>query len=418
MLPDLIIEFGPRAILSLVGIITLMGGVWYVDRTWDEKGSAAFKKGKASDKDLDAAFPFPIVFILGWIIFAASYLFPTSGATAMEFELVNIAAIVFSLILAVVASVPMGDAVRHRKAKKKKMLSMMFVLSWLGLTVSSGLAANTGATSFVLGGLGAVSVIASMKLLWKYRKMGDTWEQNGKPNPKPIVYNMGGPLFVIGWFLFWLSMSGSAEGAMDGGLPIYFNARTALAFFAGCGMVPIVMMLDYAHDEGGKYVGLGTSGAHFGRFFEGIIPFFTMWTLFGVASFLTLDNVFSAPDTRHFLLLATCMLQAIVAGGLIQTALYKGKMKWKNRFSMIFVLLFLALAINIGYEGGLPLYLALAGAVCVVAGQKTVFGDRKRGDHWMKTKKVNPNPIVYSLGEPLFMTGWILLSLAMSQAML
>jgi hypothetical protein len=25
-------------------------------------------------------------------------------------------------------------------------------------------------------------------------KMGDTWEQQGKPNPNPVVYNMGGPL--------------------------------------------------------------------------------------------------------------------------------------------------------------------------------------------------------------------------------
>ena len=53
----------------------------------------------------------------------------------------------------------------------------------------------------------------------------------------------------------------------------------------------------------------------------------------------------------------------------------------------------------------------------VIAGQKTVFGDRKRGDYWMENQKVNPNPIVYSVGEPLFMFGWILLSLAMSMPM-
>ncbi|MBT4385055.1 hypothetical protein HOD30_04900 [Candidatus Peregrinibacteria bacterium] len=418
MNPNLIIEFGPRSLLSLAGILILMGGVWYVDRTWDEKASAAYERtnGNPSDKDLDTAFPFPIAFILGWIIFAAAYLFPLNGGTTLDFNPLNIAAIVFSLLLAVVASVPMGDAVRHRKAGKKMKLSMMFVLSWLGLTITSGLSVGTGASAFIFGGLGAIFIIASMKLLWKYRKMGDSWEQDGKPNPNPIVYNMGGPLFVLGWFFFWISMSGTTGASGD--LEIYFNLRTTLAFFAGCGMVPIVMMLDYAHDEGGKYIGLGTSGAHFGRLFESIVPFLTMWILFGVASFIAIDNTFTNPDTRHWLLLVTCILQALTAGGLIQTALYKGNMANKRKFSMIFVLLFLALAINIGWDGGLARYFALAGAAFVIAGQMNVFKDRKRGDYWMINKKPNPNPIVYSIGEPLFMTGWILLSLAMSQPIL
>lgn len=428
MTPNLFIEFGPRALLSLVGILILMGGVWYVDRTWDEKGSAAYARAKAKgndankviipEKDLDAAFPFPILFILGWVIFASSYLFSTDGSATLDLNPSNLAAIAFSLVLAAVASVPMGDAVRYRKSGKKKKLSMMFVLSWVGLTMVSGLSANTGALSFILGGLGAASIVVSMKLLWKYRKMGDSWEQEGRPNPNPIVYNMGGPLFILGWFLFWIAMSSTTGEGLDSGLPIYFNLRTALAFFAGVGMVPVVMMIDYAHDEGGKYVGLGTDGAHFGRLMEGPIPFLTMWTLFGLASFLAIDNALVTPDTRRWLLLANCVLQAIVAGGFIQTALYKGNMVLKTRLSMIFVLLFLTLALNIGFDGGLARYLALAGAVLVVAGQKTVFQDRKRGDYWMIHKTVNPNPIVYSVGEPLFMTGWILLSLAMSQPML
>jgi len=421
MNPNLIIEFGPRSILSLIGIITLIIGVWYVDRTWDEKGSAAYQrakeKGNNLEKELDAAFPFPILFLLGWAIFAISYLFPTNGGNALDFSPMNIGAIIFSLILATVASVPMGDAVRYRKKSKKMKLSMMFLLSWIGLTITSGLATNNGITSFLLGGAGAISIIASMKLLWKYRKMGDSWEKDGRPNPNPIVYNMGGPLFILGWFLFWIAMSSTTTGTIDSGLPIYFNMRTALAFFAGCGMVPIVMMIDYAHDEGGKYVGLGTSGAHFGRLFESIVPFFTLWTLFGVASFITIDNSIVEPDMRKWLLLATCMLQAITAGGLIQTAVYKGNMKLKMRFSMIFVLLFFALALNIGYDGGITRYLAFFGVPLIILGQVTVFKNRKRGDYWMIHKVVNPNPIIYSVGEPLFMTGWILLSLAMSQPM-
>jgi hypothetical protein len=76
-------------------------------------------------------------------------------------------------------------------------------------------------------------------------------------------------------------------GVVNCGLPIYFNVRTALAFFGGCGMVPVVMMVDYAHDEGNEYVGFGTDGASFGRYFESPIPFVTMWILFGFAGFWT-----------------------------------------------------------------------------------------------------------------------------------
>ena len=116
-------------------------------------------------------------------------------------------------------------------------------------------------------------------------------------------------------------------------------------------MVPVVMMIDYAHDEGAEYVGFGTDGSFFGRFLETPIPFLTMWTLFGFSSFLAIDNTIMNPDLRQWLLLANCVLQAIVAGILIQTALYKGDMAGKNKFSMGFLLLFLLLAINLGLYG-------------------------------------------------------------------
>ena len=71
--PDLLLVFGPRSLISLTGIVTLVLGVWHVDRTWDEKGSKAYhrvakgrnsKEGdiKIPSKDLDDAFPFPWAF--------------------------------------------------------------------------------------------------------------------------------------------------------------------------------------------------------------------------------------------------------------------------------------------------------------------------------------------------------------------
>jgi hypothetical protein len=80
--------------------------------------------------------------------------------------------------------------------------------------------------------------------------------------------------------------------------------------------------------------------------------------------------------------------------------------------------MFVALAINIGMTSKLALALALPGAMLIIAGQKTVFGDRKRGDYFMTHKmQANPNPIVYSYGEILFMTGWIMIALGIALPM-
>ena len=129
------------------------------------------------------------------------------------------------------------------------------------------------------------------------------------------------------------------------------------------------------------------------------------------------DGRLITDEPLRWLILANCVAQSIDAGIFIQSALYEQSMERKTKWSIPFVLLFIALAINVGKSAnGLAIFLTLPGAFLIVLGQKTVFGDRKRGDYWMQTGKVNPDPIVYSYGELFFMTGWILFSLAMSIA--
>ena len=421
--PDLLLVFGPRSLLSLSGIVTLVLGVWHVDRTWDEKGSKAYhrvakgrnsKEGdiKIPSKDLDDAFPFPWAFLLGWVMFGVSYLFPVDGSFSLYLTPSSLAGLLVSLMLGVVASVPMGDAVRTRNKGRKELLGMAFLVLWLVLSVVTSI--NNGKVAMACCPIGMVSIISSMKILWKNRKMGDYWEQEGRPNPNPVVYNLGGPLFVLGWFFFWVGMASTDQVDDSTGFPLYFTLRSALAFLSGCGMVPIVMMLDYAHDEGAEYVGFGTDGRFFGRFAESPIPFILAWTCLGISSLLP----FGSSSTRQWIILVNCVLQGIDAGVLIQSALYEGDMARKNKWSIPFVLLFFTLAINIGLYGGLPLVLSLPGAILIIAGQKIIFGDRKRGDYFMQNNmKPNPNPVVYSYGEPVFMTGWIMMAWAVSLPM-
>lgn len=92
-------------------------------------------------------------------------------------------------------------------------------------------------------------------------------------------------------------------------------------------------------------------------------------------------------EPRTWIVFVLCLLQGIDAGILIQTALYKGDMAKKTKFSMPFVLMFLTLGVMLGFNpdfshlngNGIGLPLGIFGAIFVILGQKTVFGDRKRG---------------------------------------
>jgi hypothetical protein len=313
-----------------------------VDRSWDEIGSEAYKRAVLNSKDsteskvptsktplagapsveiptkdLQDAFPFPTAFLIGWALFGVSFFSPVDGSSDFQITWYALFAAAICMALGWIASVPMGDAVMSRNGPKKAKLGLAFVSSWLLLTIFSGWS-ELSTVHAVFRALGAVCIIASMKILWKFRKMGDTWEQEGKPNPNPVVYNMGGPLFVFGWFLFWVGMASTHQDtdSVTGfiSIPIYFNARSALAFFSGCGMVPVVMCLDYAHDEGAEFVGFGTDGRYFGRFYESPVPFILHWALFGFSSLLPWDGSSSSATTTTWLewvILFNCIAEGI-----------------------------------------------------------------------------------------------------------
>ena len=399
--PDLVVLFGPRGLLSLAGIVLIVGGVWRkcagggeptdfyspdgdfvmynschtspflcsnllstlssclheygflllsgVDRSWDEMGSAAYKRALLNNnstkekkipssktpligapssssvdiplKDLEDAFPFPTAFLIGWALFGVSFFSPMDGSNNFQVTWYALVAALLCLVLGWIASVPMGDAVMTRNGPKKSKLGLAFVSSWLLLTIFSGYGDDQLSTVHTLfRTVGAVCIIASMKILWKFRKMGDTWEQEGKPNPNPVVYNMGGPLFVFGWFLFWVGMAAQATTTDDtpfstgAGIPIYLNIRSTVAFVSGCGMVPVVMCLDYAHDEGAEFLGFGTDGRYFGRFLESPVPFLLAWTFFGFSCWLPILDIGSLATTTTWLewvILVNCIAQGI-----------------------------------------------------------------------------------------------------------
>ena len=72
-------------------------------------------------------------------------------------------------------------------------------------------------------------------------------------------------------------------------------------------------------------------------------------------------------DTQELIAFANCVVQGVGAGILIQQNLYAGNMKGKTRFSIPFVVLFIALAFNIGTRSGWrALGLSLPGTILVI----------------------------------------------------
>ena len=283
-------------------------GLWHAENRWDEMGSAAYLeaassagkvedagKGKApeyldtinfgdsvviSEEKKKEAFPIPWGFLVGWWLWGLSYIFPLDGTANVSPTPYGIVATVVCLAVSFVASVPMSDAVMNRLPKKKKILSLAFLIGWIVLGIMSSLDVMEQITNgtvydskdiglawtFCL--LGPFTVILSQKILFESRKMGTLWEGSGKPNFHPIVYNMGGPLFVWGWFFLFMGTCAYPASVKEDDIyaqpesghptiPLFLNWRTLIAFAGGCAMVPVVRFLDYSHDEDGPWCGEG-----------------------------------------------------------------------------------------------------------------------------------------------------------------
>ena len=424
MFSRVLTQLGPRSILSLAGIVLLILGVWHVDRTWDEEGTKEHERARAinpqspqlSDAHLDAAIRFPVMFLVGWAMLAVSFLFPTDGASGLTLTAFGVLAAIAAVALASVASLPMADAVRHRREQKKQTLSMLFLTFWIALTVFTGLDAVNRTETFVFGAAGMICIVVAMALLWKYRKMGTSWEETGEPNSRPVVYNLGGPLFVLGWLLFWIAIASTEPSTADGGLLLDFDWRTGLSFVAGFGIVLAVFTVDYAHDEGAPYVGFGTDGSQVGRVLESPGPFILLWALFGAVAFIEPSNSIADPTGPLLLHLGVSVVMGLYVGIGVQTAIYKANEPLLSKLAMGFVVLLLVIAINLGRDGGAPLYLAVSGALLVAMSQAMLVKDRKRGKYWMKHGEPNPQPIVYSYGAVMFPAGWLLIAWALSLA--
>ena len=154
---------GYRSMIALGGYLVMQIGLWHAENKWDEEGSAAYLEAAGKDKDstpeeleamdmgmvtipedkMKVAFPVPWGFLFGWWIWGVSYLFPINGTSEMKPTMFGMVAMGVCFFVSFVASVPMSDAVMNRLPTKKAILSVMFLLGWIALGITSSLDVTT-----------------------------------------------------------------------------------------------------------------------------------------------------------------------------------------------------------------------------------------------------------------------------------
>jgi hypothetical protein len=248
--------------------------------------------------------------------------------------------------------------------------------------------------------------------------MGESWLRNGRPNWNYVVCNGGGNLFVLGWFLIWLTFSAvhADEDVLDSPhIPIYVNLRSALAFFACAGIVCLTVVTEHVTDEyDDLQEGLGALGKFFGRFSELFLSlgFMAVFGCYGAASFF--PAITTARMVADAMLTIFCIMQGRAYGLLFQKAIPNHDANRWSRLGRIILIVFAFMVVFQAFTGWTSAFFTLIGVVLILLGHRHIMDDRKRGKLYLDTEKPNPAPLVYSYGPVLYTLGWIFMALAMS----
>jgi hypothetical protein len=290
-------------------------------------------------------------------------------------------------------------------------------------------------------------MLASYPIFQQVRRMGITWDMEGKPKSRSQVYvqNLATPLLVLGVFLFWIGTNVVLMADLNQTyLPIWTTvSRSWCVFLAGMLFIlPAHMALDFAFDQGSQPVLVQErlnlyklDGSTFTSLLSNVrwIPEALVatilespiwlalgWILMAMTCFLPFG--FTGLTIQQLCAMAICIAMVPVYGIFVLSALWKGDTVRFTRWSFGYYGLMVLWATSIGINGGIALLLSVFGVIFVVVGHRWDLYERKRGIPWLVTnvglasidmtrEKI---PRAYGIGQPLGIIGWILLCLAMS----
>lgn len=258
----LILLLNARTLVSLLGILLLVIGNWSWNRIWevyhpDQTEVAA--PGTDGYHAMDRLPPrFNNIAAMGWAMLAFSYLLDRR-CSWMELDhdlsMVHYLATFLIAAVGVLQSFSIPRSLLDGTTEDMKVLHV----SIFSLSILTDGFLNTyfypGAPSW-MGPIGALCITFAPYVLYIARRKGESMEleENNEqrvipaniPEDRVYVFNLGGPLTVVGWFLWWASMNCVYKIPDGYYLQIYISNRTYVAFAGAALVVLLYWMVGYA----------------------------------------------------------------------------------------------------------------------------------------------------------------------------
>jgi hypothetical protein len=263
--------------------------------------------------------------------------------------------------------------------------------------------------------------------------MGISWEMEGKPSSDVTPHNFGALTLILAGYLIWIGTNATfLDGFLDVYIPIYMGYRAWFAFFAAFFIViPSTVVLDFAFAQGAAPIPLAfgiyqldgkacrslvesllfPNLGFLGEYMETPWPLLCGWFLFGLSSFMPFGNGLSFQNTITFLI--CCAVGTIYATRLLP-AYWNREVEYKKwTYAYYAGMVCLMVAIGVGGQGALiP---SMLGGIFILLGHHVQMSEKKKGNHWIEYGVEKPQPeVVYGLGHPIHVIGWLLLCLGMS----
>ena len=478
--PDGVILLSARAWTSMIGIIMIIVGQWQADKIWDDTvfvegpmtddehpdstnaaTSTANNVAAAASEIVDSAYVYMdstyraitdrngidydrihklytgpsgfslCVAMIGWSLLCISFLLECHMIpNTWHISFLTGTHFIVGLILAFIQTMLLPLAIRHRTVHVHV---HFFTLALFCCYVILGLLLvfDRNESPIWLPIVATISIAIAPNLLWYCRKRGDTYDRVAILTPRPVMYNVGGPILITGWFMLWIAMNYIHEENPDRAyLPIYWTSRTAVAFEGIITIFAAYWATGYAHDEhddADQIAAMETLSRSenlnrtprplkafiFGRILETRIFFVLAWSMISVSVFL--PTFYEGGRFWKILLFLTLISQGFAIGVQHVLGVRAGDAnklhKWSWVAECLFILIIIFSYISNGYFAGL---LVLLGVLFIFGGWRLLQSDRKRGTYWIEHRSSNPNWTVYSYGVLLFPFGLLLFAWGLS----
>ena len=445
--PDFVVILCLRTILSCVGLILIVSGIWRMERKWEIEGSAAFDQaGDAESSGYNPApegvdiasvswedihafveIPQPVIAMVGVSLWALSFL--VSGSGDLEFLLTpwSIASAATVLLMGYLILYPLRQSSQNRNLfLKQQTLAANLVCG--GFLAYAGRATdNLFIVTLAMNATGVFLWIPSYWIMWRQGKMGKLWDLEGRPNYNICFQNFGGHMLVYAIFLLWVGTSAVpiAEYHMIY-IPFYLSIRSLVVVLTiSLILVPALLAIDYAFDSGsepveGSYSLDGITFTHLlgnkfeANIIEGPTLVILSWLALGVSCFIPF---YGGLTVRRAASAVICVAIGLVYGLKLLPSFHNAFVDDFRKSVYLYFALLVSLSLALGINAGATRFLSAFGVALLFAGQGLSMHYRKKGETWVLNRAVHTKPVMFSIGQPSYMIGWIILALALAVPM-